>query len=513
MRPLVTLALRLGAGLVGAALAAPPASAQYTYGRFLEPPEGTVLQGMGQFWGAGEDNPQYLGALAPYGESVLPGHDMVIVNISPVDVKHGHFGPFDAQAQLELYARLKASAAAQRVPHVAISFYNYSVPFAPGLGLYKPTAHDIEVAIDVAPQHDFMMSQITRVGQVLAAFGRPVFVRIGLEINNLSVVDGAEGYHPFFFPIAYRKTVETLKAAGATHSAYIWCWFASAPTTYADVDAATGAAKWYPGDQYVDWFGLDLFNRNQFTTLTAPSYPQAPSQLADVEKFLAVADQHSRPVFVGESSCVDFDIVAGDANGAWTGWFTHYFEFLAAHPSIKAITYISHDWTGGSGGAPEWKDGRIANSTQVTAAWAEEIGRAPFIGRGSGPMLNGYDGWWGLGHALDGAMGAPLLRGYGPLKAGEQVTIELTNAKPSAIVAVYVGFSRIDAPFMGGVMVPHPDIVVVGPHTDAMGTLTLTTSVPQDVPSGIKSYYQCWIADATQPLGLAASNALMGETQ
>lgn len=511
MPPVISLSLRLGAGLVAAALAAPLASAQYTYGRYLEPPAGSVLQGMGQFQGT--DNQQYLEALAPYGESVLPGHDMIIVNISPVDEQDGHFGPFDAQAQLVLFARLQASAAAQRIPHVAISFYDYSAPFLPGLGLHKPTAHDIEVANDGAPAHAFMMSQITRVGQVLAAFGRPVFVRIGLEFNNVSVVDGAEGYHPFVFPICYRKTVQALKAAGATRSAYIWCWLASAPTTYADVHPATGAAKWYPGDEYVDWFGLDLFNRNQFTALTSPIDPTSHSQLADVEKFLAFAEHRSRPVFVAESSCVDFDIVAGDANGAWAGWFAHYFEFLAAHPGIKAITYISHDWTGGSGGAPEWKDGRIANSQQVTAAWAEEIGRAPFIGRGSAPFLNGYDGWWGLGNALDGATGAPLLRGYGLVKAGEQVAIELTNAKPDSLVALYVGVTAIDAPFMGGVMVPNADLVVPSLHTDAAGTLTLTTTWPGDVPSGFKTFYQCWIADATQPLGLAASNALMGETQ
>jgi len=263
----------------------------------------------------------------------------------------------------------------------------------------------------------------------------------------------------------------------------------------------------------VDWFGLDIFNRNQFTTLASPIGPPSHSQLADVEKFLAFADHRERPVFVAESSCVDFDIVAGDANGAWTGWFTHYFEFLAAHPGIKAIAYISHDWTGGSGGAEEWKDGRIANSAQVTAAWAATIGQAPFIGRGAGPLLDGYDGWWGLGNALDGMEGAPRLRGFGPVTAGEPVTVQLTHAKPHAVVALYVGFSVVDAPFHGGVLVPNPDMVVAGLHTDAAGSCTLTTSWPADLPSGFKTFYQCWIADATQPEGLAASNALMSETQ
>ena len=513
MRSRIPLALRLGAGLVGVALAAPLASAQYTYGRFLEPPAGTVLQGMGQFWGAGEDNPQYLEALAPYGESVLPGHDMIIVNITPSDVQDGHYGPFDAQAQAALYVRLKKSEAAQRVPHVAISFYDYTAPFVPGQGMYQPTAHDIEVAIDGLPAHDFMMGQIKRVGQVLALFGQPVFVRVGLEFNNVSVVDGAEGYHPFLFPICYQKTVQALKAAGATRCAYIWCWLASAPTTYADVDPGTGLAKWYPGDECVDWFGLDIFNRSQFTTLGSPVDPNATSQLADVEKFLAFAENRGRPVFLAESSCVDFDIVPGDANGAWAGWFAHYFEFLEAHPGIKAITYISHDWTGGSGGAPEWKDGRIANSAQLTAAWAEAIGRPPYIGRGSAPLLNGHDGWWGLGNALDGAAGAPLLRGFGPVKAGELVTVELTNAKPNSVVALHIGFTQIDAPFMGGVLVPSPDLVVVKLKTDVAGRLALTTSWPPEANSGFKAYFQCWIADATQPDGVAASNAIMGETQ
>ena len=512
MHPLIPASLRLGAVVIGAVLAAPLASAQYTYGRYLEPPDGSILQGMGQFWGPSTDNQQYLDALAPYGEGVMPGHDMFIVNISPSAIDDGHFGTFDAHAQTVLLSQLQESADAQRIPHVAISFLNYNAHFLPGMGQHKPTAHDIDVADDDAPMHDFMLNQITLVGQTLAAFGQPVFVRIGLEFNNPSVVDGAEGYHAFYFPIAYRKTVKALEAAGAERCAYIWCWQASAPTTYADVDPVTGLAAWYPGDEYVDWFGLDIFNRNQFTTLPSPIYPLAASQLPDVEQFLAFAENRSRPVFVAESACVDYDIVAGDANDSLVNWFLPFFTFIANHPSIKAVTYISHDWTGGSGGAPLWKDSRIANSSQVTFAWAHVMGLSAFIGKRSGPFLNGYDGWWGLGNSLPGAKGDPLLRGFGALHPGQPVTLELTNAKPHTLAALFVGFSAIDLPFKGGVMVPKPEIVVDGLHTDETGHLTLMTTWPDQVPSGFRTYYQCWIADATQPLGLAASNALLGES-
>lgn len=117
--------------------------------------------------------------------------------------------------------------------------------------------------------------------------------------------------------------------------------------------------------------------------------------------------------------------------------------------------------------------------------------------------------WCDLGNALAGTNGDPLLVGSGPLTAGSSVSIDLSNASPGAPAFVTIGFSAINAPFKGGVMVPYPDLLF-GMTIDLIGGASLAGTWPGGVPSGFTTYFQWWIADAGGPSGFAASNAISG---
>jgi hypothetical protein len=119
--------------------------------------------------------------------------------------------------------------------------------------------------------------------------------------------------------------------------------------------------------------------------------------------------------------------------------------------------------------------------------------------------------WQDLGSGLSGVR-TPELSGAGTLQAGEQLSLALACAGPGNAVALFVGFSAIDAPFKGGVLVPNPDVLVTGLVVDGQGTATLTAAWPGGVPSGFGLYFQEWITDAGAPAGLAATNALLGTT-
>ncbi|MFG0316721.1 MAG: hypothetical protein ACF8XB_05570 [Planctomycetota bacterium JB042] len=118
--------------------------------------------------------------------------------------------------------------------------------------------------------------------------------------------------------------------------------------------------------------------------------------------------------------------------------------------------------------------------------------------------------WRSTGHALAGANGAPRLRAFGSLAPNSPLTVELRGAAPNASATLILGLSRADLSFLGGTLVPSPDVVVSSLPTDANGELLLATAWPPGLPPGARIFLQSWVADAGAPGGAAASNGVEG---
>jgi len=123
-------------------------------------------------------------------------------------------------------------------------------------------------------------------------------------------------------------------------------------------------------------------------------------------------------------------------------------------------------------------------------------------------------GTWLLdGQGLAGTGGkAPRLVGAGNLSAGSVVQLRLDRAAPLAAATLVVGFSALNAPFKGGVLVPSADVLIVGLATDGTGQLVMPATWPSGLPAGFSLWYQAWVSDALGPKGLAASNGLHSTT-
>ncbi len=120
--------------------------------------------------------------------------------------------------------------------------------------------------------------------------------------------------------------------------------------------------------------------------------------------------------------------------------------------------------------------------------------------------------WTDLGFALAGTAGLPSLTGTGALAGGDPMSLDLTQARPLASVALFIGFTQLGAPFKGGTLVPAADILLTGLPTNAGGALSLPTTWPVGLPSGLALYFQEWIVDPVGPKGVAASNGLRAIT-
>jgi hypothetical protein len=162
----------------------------------------------------------------------------------------------------------------------------------------------------------------------------------------------------------------------------------------------------------------------------------------------------------------------------------------------------------GSPPTPSQLDDIAGILTQHQVDWS-----ASSLGRGSMTnTLPGPSAFTDLGQGLAGAGGVPLLVGDGTLVGGTTATLTLTGAAASTTSALFIGLSSLGAPFKGGVMVPHPDVLILGLPTGLAGSVVLSATWPMGLPSGFDTWYQHWITDATGPAGFAASNALLGTT-
>ena len=117
-----------------------------------------------------------------------------------------------------------------------------------------------------------------------------------------------------------------------------------------------------------------------------------------------------------------------------------------------------------------------------------------------GPLLD-------LGHQLKGNGRYPIQVASGSFAGGTPFSFSLANGPLSGTVYHVVGFSVIDAPFKGGVMVPMPNLLSGPWPTTSTGSLTIAANWPMGVPSGFPLAAQFWFK-ASAVAGYAASSAV-----
>jgi hypothetical protein len=206
--------------------------------------------------------------------------------------------------------------------------------------------------------------QIDTLAQALVEFDKPVFLAIGWECNG--------HYTTAYYPAAFRKIVDMVRAAGATKVAFVWGIEATPASNYDD---------WYPGDAYVDWFAVDVFRKDKYLTAGHPVNTHLVT-------FLAYAVAHSRRVMLLEAEAVGEDMPGGtilpdpaDGTAQYAYWFHAFFALLAANPIIGCFEYTNQDLTGSGYDVPGmgWKNGRLDVNSDVFLPWVAEISQEKYI--------------------------------------------------------------------------------------------------------------------------------------
>lgn len=121
--------------------------------------------------------------------------------------------------------------------------------------------------------------------------------------------------------------------------------------------------------------------------------------------------------------------------------------------------------------------------------------------------------WTNMGCSLPGIFGPPLLEGTGALAAGNTVSLDLSNAAPSAPCMLFASISSTPVPFKGGTLCAFPFLTNVVLFTNGAGNLHLPFAWPSGIPAGISIYAQMIVADFAAVQGVAISNLVKGVTQ
>ncbi|MBN1446614.1 MAG: T9SS type A sorting domain-containing protein [Bacteroidetes bacterium] len=250
-----------------------------------------------------------------------------------------------------------------------------SVGFIPELSLFLVSDVATDSIIAVSVQYDVIIDSIITLAR---EYGRAMFLRIGGEFNGAGADWNGGGYHPHLYVTMFRKITDMFAARGFRDSiATIWCYMPAAANDFDSVDVR--GALWYPGDEYVDWFGLDVFDEANFDQ-SLPDYDRRGiTTKGKSERFLAMARLKGKPVYMSETSAIRRGLTAGetDSRADWDAWFAKFWEFIGAHPEIKGFSYIDANWP--EHAYPGWGDARIENSPFISAKYLEEMRKPRYI--------------------------------------------------------------------------------------------------------------------------------------
>jgi Glycosyl hydrolase family 26 len=310
--------------LLVAAIAEAQIAKRSNYGALLEPKKGVLH-------GAGQDPAGFLEYVGAVEKDQHPIIYMTYLNLLKKEKLENYSGFL-----IDLLKDLPADV----LPQIGLNFV---------AGKDNGSGQDKDVAAGIYDENIQLL--VTE----LRKFNRPVFIRIGYEFEG-----GWNGYKPETYKVTFVKIAKAIKEA-KLQVATVWCSGGSAIPH-------TKMMEYYPGDEWVDWWGVDIFGPKQM------AFPS-------LFEFLNAADSHKKPVMIGEST--PRGIGVHDGIKSWEQWYKPYFDLIYKNPQIKAFCYINWDWAYWSDklGFPwhNWKDARIQLNEYVNEQYRIELKNKIFV--------------------------------------------------------------------------------------------------------------------------------------
>jgi hypothetical protein len=145
---------------------------------------------------------------------------------------------------------------------------------------------------------------------------------------------------------AWRRIRRRFTEAGASNVQFIWC---------PNFEPAEAIARFYPGDDVVDWIGIDVYNQ--------PDWPRPAAEM--IEPVYAFAVQRDKPVILAEVGCAEASEGAVEsfpdvASHSKARWIDGLFRTLEARPAVRGMVWFN---------VSKEADWRIGSSSSAAAAY------------------------------------------------------------------------------------------------------------------------------------------------
>jgi beta-mannanase len=175
----------------------------------------------------------------------------------------------------------------------------------------------------------------------------PFFLRFNWEMNG--------GWFPWGerygsnkageYVAAWRHVHDIFKSVGATNVTWVWCPTADPWRTLQPL------AGLYPGDAYVDWTCMDVYNMN------APWLRWAQVGRSTYDEIMRIAP--SKPMVIAETGSTE-------SGGSKAAWITDMFASLPSFPKIRGLIWFDSL----EGGSSAYNDYNLDSSTSAINAFA-----------------------------------------------------------------------------------------------------------------------------------------------
>lgn len=192
-------------------------------------------------------------------------------------------------------------------------------------------------------------ADIHRWARQIKAFGYPVIFRPMCEMNGdwTSWSGTVNGNVPADYIPAWRHIHDIFVAEGATNAAFLW----SPNRDGSSTDAVNTFNRYYPGDAYVDYVGIDGYNWGRM--YTTPEWTSSWQSFTEVFRYSydAFTARTARPVIIAETASTE---LGGDK----AAWITDAFAQLPVRfPRVVGLTWFNYnketDWRVNSSAASQ----------------------------------------------------------------------------------------------------------------------------------------------------------------
>lgn len=196
----------------------------------------------------------------------------------------------------------------------------------------------------------------------------------GMGINPLEQAHTIEEFDLDAYKDAFNYIAHRIKVTNAVDNAAF---------VFHPVRGINDAKQLYPGDEYVDWYSISLFNHDVCWPTwegATPPFENCPTTEAlddNVRQSLEWANNTiEKPIMIGEAAAQSHVTEQDDASHM-IGYLDKIFNIIETY-DVKGFVYINSDWSS-HGWSDQWGDSRVQKDPAVLQHWNTEMAKSRYI--------------------------------------------------------------------------------------------------------------------------------------